>query len=256
MTRDLAPTQRFSSRVENYVRYRPGYPPELIGMLERECGLDGDSIVADIGSGTGLLTQLFLAAGCCVYAVEPNREMRLAGERLLSGYPRLRSIDASAEATTLPDASADLIVAGQAFHWFDRARARAEFARVLRPGGWVALVWNERSTDATPFLADYERLLHSYAINYAQVTHKQIDTSVFDAFFAPGRWQARTFANRQLFDFAGLQGRLLSSSYTPEPGHAAYAPMIAALQQLFETYQHDGRVSFEYDTTIYYGRLA
>jgi SAM-dependent methyltransferase len=249
------PTRRFSSRIENYVRYRPGYPPKVIEMLEAACGLTPDSLVADIGSGTGLLAQLLLAHGCRVFGVEPNREMRAAGERLLAGFGRFTSVEGTAEATTLPTQSIDFVTAGQAFHWFDQARARAEFMRILRPGGWVVLVWNDRRTATTPFLAAYEHLLERYATDYAQVNHKRIDEAAIGAFFAPGAWSVQVFENRQLFDFTGLEGRLLSSSYTPEPGHPGHQRMIDALHTLFDAHQHGGQVAFEYDTILYYGQL-
>jgi SAM-dependent methyltransferase len=249
------PTRRFSSRVAQYVQHRPGYPPELIELLAAECGLTVDSLVADIGSGTGLLAHPLLAHGCRVFGVEPNREMRMAGEQLLADFARFTSVDGTAEATGLPTQSVDLITAGQAFHWFDRARAHSEFARILRPSGWVVLVWNDRRTTSTPFLVAYEQLLERYATDYAQVSHKRIDEATIGSFFAPGSWNRRVFENRQLFDFAGLQGRLLSSSYTPEPGQPGHQPMIAALRAAFDAHQEAGRVAFEYDTTVYYGRV-
>jgi SAM-dependent methyltransferase len=237
------------------VQHRPGYPPELIELLAAECGLTVDSLVADVGSGTGLLAQPLLAHGCRVFGVEPNREMRLAGEQLLADFARFTSVDGTAEATTLLAQSVDLITAGQAFHWFDRARAHSEFARILRPSGWVVLVWNDRRTTSTPFLVAYEQLLERYATDYAQVSHKRIDEATIGSFFAPGSWSRRVFENRQLFDFAGLQGRLLSSSYTPEPGQPGHQPMLAALRAAFDAHQEAGRVAFEYDTTVYYGRV-
>jgi SAM-dependent methyltransferase len=250
------PTRRFSSRVDNYAKYRPGYPPAVRELLETECGLRSDMLIADIGSGTGLLAQVFLANGNRVFGVEPNREMREAGERLLQEAPGFTSVDGTAEATTLPSQSIDMITAGQAFHWFDRARVRAEFERILKPGGWVVLVWNDRRTASTPFLAAYERLLETYATDYAQVNHKQIDQATIAAFFAPGAANIRKFENRQLFDFDGLKGRLLSSSYTPEPGHPNHQPMLDALGAIFDAHQANGQVAFEYDTTVYYGKLS
>jgi SAM-dependent methyltransferase len=250
------PTSRFSSRVENYVKYRPSYPPALVDLLAAECGLRAGSVVADVGSGTGLLAELFLRYGCRVFGVEPNPEMRAAGERLLAGYASFTSVAGAAEATTLPGGSVDFVTAGQAFHWFDQAAARAEFARILRPRGWAALVWNDRRAATTPFLAAYERLLHRHALDYAAVNHKRIDEAMLGAFFAPGSFTVATFANQQLFDFAGLQGRLLSSSYAPEPGHPRHAPMLAELRAIFEAEQAGGTVAFDYDTKVYYGRLA
>ena len=249
------PTRRFSSRVESYVKYRPSYPAGVVDLLATECGLRAGTLVADVGSGTGLLAELLLRRGCQVYGVEPNPEMRAAGERLLSGYTHFVSVDGTAEATTLPDRGVDCVTAGQAFHWFDRGGARAEFARILRPGGWVALVWNDRRVATTPFLAAYERLLQTYAVDYGQVNHKLVDDAAIGAFFAPGGFRTASFENRQEFDYAGLQGRLLSSSYTPEPGHPSYDPMLAELRRIFEAHQSGGRVMFDYDTIVYYGQL-
>ncbi|MEO7908559.1 MAG: class I SAM-dependent methyltransferase [Roseiflexaceae bacterium] len=248
-------TRRFSSRVDNYVKYRPSYPAEVVALLAAECGLTPDTLVADIGAGTGLLAEPFLKNGNHVIGIEPNREMRAAGERLLADYPRFSSIDGTAEATTLGEHSVDIITAGQAFHWFDHAKSRAEFARILRPGGWVALVWNERQADSTPFLQAYEQLLRTYSSEYETLNHRQIDRATSAAFFAPGTFALQTFANTQIFDFEGVKGRLLSSSYTPAPGQPTYQPMLDELATIFQQCQVDSTVAFEYDTNVYYGRL-
>jgi SAM-dependent methyltransferase len=250
-------TKRFSSRVENYINYRPSYPWGVIDTLQVACGLTPAAVIADIGAGTGLLSELFLRLGNRVYGVEPNREMREAGERLLAHYPHFHSVDGTAEVTTLPDQSIDFVTAGQAFHWFDQARARLEFLRILRPGGWVVLVWNYRRL-ATPLMDAYEQLLHTYSAEYPTVGHQRpdMDDEALNAFFAPQGCRVATHTNQQHFDFAGLQGRLLSSSYAPEAGHPQHEPMLAALRALFNTYQVDGLVTFDYDTKVYYGRLA
>jgi SAM-dependent methyltransferase len=251
----LDSTKRFSNRVGNYVKYRPSYPQAVVELLATECGLTSEALIADIGSGTGLLAKLFLNNGNRVVGVEPNREMREAGERLLASAPGFTSVDSTAEATTLAAGSADFVTAGQAFHWFDRARARVEFARILKPHGWVALVWNERRTTKNAFLADYDQLLATYGNNYVQVKHTLIDSDIIDSFFAPSTWSVRKFDNLQTFDFEGLKGRLLSSSYSPEPTQPSYQPMLEALWELFTTYERTGQVAFEYDTLVYYGRL-
>lgn len=249
-------TERFSSRVENYVRYRPGYPPEILEPLREECDLTADSIIADIGSGTGLLARIFLEYGTRVFGIEPNKEMREAGERLLQDCPKFMSLPGTAEDTSLPDKSVDFVTAGQAAHWFDRARARLEFRRILKPRGWAVLVWNDRATDSTPFLREYEQLLQTYGTDYHEVRRVDMDmASGVASFFAPNPVRTRTFANRQEFDFEGLRGRLLSSSYAPQEDHPNHQPMMLALRHLFDTYQTGGIVQFDYETHMYYGQL-
>jgi SAM-dependent methyltransferase len=247
-------TQRFSSRVDNYIRYRPGYPPEILSTLAAECGLNPESVIADIGSGTGLLTRMFLENGNRVYAVEPNAEMRQAGDRLLAGYSRFVSAAGTAENTTLPNHSVDFATAGQAAHWFNREKARDELVRILKPRGWAVLVWNERCTD-TPFLEDYERLLLSYATDYQEVRHEHTTASI-DSFFAPSAFQMRIFDNHQDFDYDSLQGRLLSSSYTPQADDPRFVPMLQELRNSFDRHNCAGRVRFEYKTRMYYGQVS
>lgn len=248
-------TSRFSDRVENYVRYRPGYPRETIHALRTECGLHPEHVVADIASGTGIWTRMLLENGNRVFGVEPNAGMREAGEQLLAEFPMFTSVAGSAEATTLPNASVDFVTAAQAGHWFDRARSRLEFARVLRPEGWLVLLWNERETDSTPFLRDYEQLLLAFGTDYEDVRHERTTDSV-NEFFDPAPFEERSFAMRQDFDYTGLEGRLLSSSYAPGPGHPKHEPMLGALRQLFEQHAAGGRVAFEYKTRLYFGHLT
>lgn len=244
-------TTRFSDRVADYVRYRPGYPRAVLDFLAGTCGLSPCLVIADVGSGTGLLSRLFLENGNRVYGVEPNGEMRAAAEHLLAGYLNFTSLPARAEATTLPDASMDFVVAGQAFHWFDHDLARREFQRILRPDGWIVLVWNDRQTDTTPFLREYERLLRAYSIDYAAVNHKETGLPVFQRVFGPGI-QRVTFENRQRFDLEGVTGRLMSSSYAPLAGHRNHEPLMAGLRTAFDRYNQDGAVEFLYTTELYW----
>jgi len=243
---------RFSNRVANYIRYRPSYPRELVDLLEREAKLSPEGTIADIGSGTGIFSELLLKAGYQVSGVEPNQPMREAAERLLSGYPRFHSVDGSAQATTLADQSADLIVSAQAYHWFDTPEARAEFRRILKPGGKIALIWNERLLDTTPFLRDYEALLREFGTDYAEIRHDNIGPESLRQVF-PGGYDIHTFPNSQRFDYEGLEGRLLSSSYTPAPGRPGHEPMLAELRRLFDEHQQDGQVSIGYDARVYLG---
>ncbi len=250
------PTRRFSDRVADYVRYRPGYPPAVIDFLVATCGLAPGWVVADIGAGPGNLARLFLDNGNEVIAVEPNAAMREAGASLLGGHPRFRGIDGRAEATGLPDRSVDLVAAGQAFHWFDQASAKTEFARILRPPGWVALVWNERRTVGTAFLEAYERLLLTHGTDYAAVRHQDTaDDAAIAAFFGPTGHTETRFDHAQSFDLDGLTGRLRSSSYAPRAGQPGHDAMLADLAEIFARHQRDGRIVFSYDTRVYLGRL-
>jgi SAM-dependent methyltransferase len=251
---DIDPAGRFSSRAGDYLRYRPSYPQEVISLLEQECGLNENSVVADIGSGTGFLTKLFLDRGCSVHGVEPNAEMRRAGEAYLASYPNFHSIDGTAEHTGLPDASVDLVTAGQAFHWFDANTARAEFRRILRPPCWVALIWNERRVSGG-FLEGYEDLLNRWAPEYKVVDHRRIDVDLISSFFGHDNWKLATFDNQQIFDFSGVRGRLSSSSYAPPPGSETFQPMMDELERLFREHQEGGKLRFLYDTKVYYGKL-
>lgn len=248
-------TSRFSDRVENYVRYRPGYPREVIQELRTACGLAPSHLMADIAAGTGLWTRMLLENGNAVYGVEPNAEMRAAGERLLAGFPKFTSIAGTAEATTLADRSVDFVTAAQAAHWFDRQRARREFIRVLKPGGWLVLLWNERLLDSTEFLRDYEQLLLTYGTDYEQVRHERT-TDAVNEFYDPAPCTQRVFEMRQDFDYAGVEGRLLSSSYAPGPEHPQCAPMLRELRRIFDACAVEGRVVFEYKTRVYFGRLS
>lgn len=252
----VEPTQRFSDRVENYARYRPSYPPELVRLLESECGLGEGAKVADVGSGTGILSRLLLEHGAYVYGIEPNREMREAAERLLSGYEGFVSVDGTAEDTTLPNDSVDLVTAGQAFHWFDREAARREFGRILTPGGVVAIVWNSPLYEASAFMRDYRRILEEFGKDWERVTHLGIDKQTLIPSFAEGGLAARTLGNRQTLDLEALKGRLLSSSFVPGPDEPQSVPMLEELEKVFEARQSGGEVVFEYETRVFYGRLV
>lgn len=247
--------QRFSNRVDDYVRYRPGYPPQILDVLRRDCALAPESAIADIGSGTGLLAQVFLSNGNIVYGVEPNADMRRAGENFLREYPKFRSITGTAEETTLPAASVDFVVAGQAFHWFNPHLARKEFERILKPDGWAAIISNERRKDSTAFLREYEILLRTFGTDYADVDAKYPQSPKMEAFFGKGNLREANFPNQQRFDFAGLRGRLLSSSFTPVKGDPKHEPMLAELQRIFNAHAQKNQVQFDYVARVFYGQL-
>ncbi|MEO7538467.1 MAG: class I SAM-dependent methyltransferase [Pyrinomonadaceae bacterium] len=246
--------ERFSNRVENYVKYRPNYPADVLALLSRECGLTKDTIVADIGCGPGTSTRIFLENGNRVFGVEPNDAMRGAAIKQLEKFPWFIAVGGTAESTTLGDASVNMVVAAQAFHWFDPERTRAEFKRVLTPGGYIVLIWNERQLDTTPFLVEYEALLLKYANDYGNVRHENIDTLELTEFFQKG-YDSAAFDNVQIFDFEALKGRLLSASYMPTEESEVYESMVEELRALFAKHNENGRIKVFYDTKVYYSQV-
>ena len=273
------PPPRFSRRVENYIKYRPRYPQAIIDLLQRECHLTTTAVIADIGSGTGLLTELFLNNGYRVFGVEPDPEMRAAAEYLFQGYRHFTSISATAEATTLADHSVDVVTAGQAFHWFDREQARREFLRILVPKGWAVLVWNIQRTAGTPFLAALEQFWQTYLTReglHAEATGQdlstllqqtnpvyrwrlhpeQADQELVSPLFRTGFYKVKTFENHQVYDFEGLKGRVLSAGSAPEAGHPRFTEMLEALSALFQTHQVDGTITIEQETRVCYGQIS
>ena len=251
-----APTERFTDRVDDYVRYRPHYSPDIVDALVQACGLNAEHLVVDVGCGTGLLAKIFLEYGNQVVGVEPNAAMRQAGKEHLVSYPRFSMVEGSAEATTLPDRDADFVIAGQAFHWFQPEPTRAEFARIVKPEGWVVLVWHDRDLEGTPFLRAYEDFLQRHATDYATVAHNKVaNYGALERFFSPHPMQAVTQETLQEFDLEGLRGRLLSSSYAPREGPRAEV-MLQELPVLFDRYAENGKVVFQYYTRIYFGHLT
>ena len=248
--------QRFSNRAADYARYRPGYPSALYDLLARQCGLQTHHVIADIGSGTGLLSRLFLDRGNGVYGIEPNAEMRSAGQETLHSWSNFTSVDGSAEATTLPDSSVDFVTVGQAFHWFDVASTQREFRRILKPSGWVVIVWQDRRMHETRFAQDYENVLQRFAVDYKSVKDTYPETEKMRRFFDSGTFESHQLRNHQDFDWEGLQGRLRSSSYAPTESHPNYLPMMAELRRIFDTHQSNRIVTMEYFAHVYLGKLA
>lgn len=251
---------RFTTRVESYRRYRPKYPAAVVKLLAQECGLAADDAVADVAAGTGLLTERFLEAGHRVIAVEPNAAMREVCARLAAEHPRLRCVEGSAEQTGLEDNSMALVTSAQALHWFDFAAARAEFARILRPGGVCAIFYNDRRADGDALHAGYERILREFGKDYSVVSHLHAGPEKIAAFLAPSasalsRVQTARFENHQNLTLDGLMGRVVSSSYMPQVGDARYAAMAEAVEDLFAQQQIDGLVRMEYETVVTWGRL-
>jgi len=252
---EIEPTKRFSSRVGYYVRSRPSYPDGILRILEQDCDFSPSSVVADIGSGTGIFTRLLAAEGNRVFGVEPNREMRRAAEEYLAEYANFLSVDGTAEATTLPSHSVDLVTCAQAAHWFGRDHAVREFRRILKPNGFLLLVWNDRRIEGSSFGSEYEELVSEFGIDYDQVSERG-RASAGGNFFGRHPWVERKLSNYQDLDYPVLEERLLSSSYVPQLGDERCPPMLAKLRQIFERYQQAGRIRMEYDTKLYVGQLG
>ncbi len=252
--RETDPRQRFSNRVEDYIRYRPGYPPQFIAWLRDAIGLQRSWFVADIGSGTGLLSIPFLENGNLVYGVEPNAAMRAAAEDAFATEPRFESIAGSAEATTLQDGSVDLVAAGQAFHWFEPVATRREWRRILSPGGRALVVFISRRVEATAFMRAYDEFLIRHSIDYQDVDHRRVLGDHLHSFFDEMiEWHLDFSLSRTYDDVRGLS---MSSSYVPPPGHPGHDRFFLGLRELFDAHSEDGSVAFPYQVEAYVGRLG
>jgi SAM-dependent methyltransferase len=249
-------THRFTRRAENYAKYRPRYPVAIVPFLSGEIGLTPRWSIADIGSGTGLLSELWLANGNPVYGVEPNTEMREMAEHLLAGFENFHSINGAAEATTLPNRSIDLVTAGSAFHWFHAETARSEFSRILKPGGYVLLTWNTRKVEASPFAGAFRELLLEHSTNRQSSEHRRRREDHLAEFYGAGGYKLATFDNGQTLDWEGLKGHLFSLSVAPLPGEPSYDPMIEHLHRIFDQFQEDGKIKIEYATQVFYGKIG
>jgi SAM-dependent methyltransferase len=246
--------ERFSNRVENYIKFRPDYPREIIDYLRSKDVLTEDSVIADVGCGPGVSSRMFLENGNTVFGVEPNDAMRSAAERLLGEYRGFTPVNGRSDATSLPAQSVDIVIAAQAFHWFEPIPTRAEFRRILRPGGSIVLMWNIRQLDTTPFLVEYEHFLLRYGNDYTYVRHENITDSEIETFF-DGPYETAVFPNYQIFDFEGLLGRVLSSSYMPDRADERFSAMSAELETLFAKHAENGRIRVLYDTRVHHSRF-
>jgi len=261
----------FTQRVEYYAKYRPHYPRAVLDLLKSECGLTSAHIIADVGSGTGFLTELFLENGNPVFGIEPDPDMRVAAEYYLQSFPNFTSIAAPAEATTLPNQSVDFLTAGQAFHWFNIEQTKKEFARVLKTNGWVALVWNARRTSGTPFLVVLEEFWQTkqfWKNSSSRQTTQQLERTqmyrlnrelvereLLIPFFESGGFNEAVFENPMLCDFQSLKGQVLSGGPALEPDDPYYAVMLETLERIFQTHQVNGTVTIEHNAHVIYGQL-
>lgn len=248
-------TRRFSNNVEKYIKYRPSYPAMLIDFFTKKLKGSSKAIIADIGSGTGLLAQLFLQNGNPVFGIEPNKQMREVGNQLLKKYPNFKSINGTAEATQLPNQSVDFIMAGQAFHWFDVEKSKKEFHRILKPNGQVLLIWNTRDDAKSDFMKKYNEFLLSYSTDYQLIMHRRLDDLTFERFYGNQEFKKEVFENFQIFDLDGLIGRYLSCSYAYDSEHPDHEKAMLEIKNIFRTYQENGQIKMWYNTELYHGYM-
>jgi SAM-dependent methyltransferase len=251
---DLKPLERFSRVAGDYSNYRPGYPENIIAILKNEFKLSETFVIADIGSGTGKLSKLFLDNGNFTYGVEPNQEMRKSAESIFHGNGKFISVNGRAENTTLENNCTDFIVCGQAFHWFDKQKTRIEFERILKKNGYVMLIWNKRD-DTKEMMIGYEKLIREYCPDHKNIGYEIFEEKDLNIFFKPNPVRQFTLEYYQVFDFNELSGRLRSSSYSPAESSIAYKQLIAKLKELFDRYQQHGRIRFEYKTEMFVSRF-
>ncbi len=246
--------ERFNKRSDKYEKYRPRYPDELLELLKKETGLNTSSAVADVGSGTGILSELIIRAGCKLFCVEPNEEMRRVAFQKFEGFENCEIIDGTAERTTLPDASVDIIVVGQAFHWFDPLESRREFGRILKQGGYVALVWNTRIEVTEGMNFEYERMVKKYSPGYRESGSRTLERGSIDRFFN-GNYRLFKLTNGQTLDLEGLMGRYLSSSYAIDEKNANFNYLKSDLSRAFSKFEKDGHVTLKYETEVFLGGI-
>jgi SAM-dependent methyltransferase len=237
----MNPTGRFSNRAEHYVKYRPGYPDTAFDVLAEALPMGCE--VADVGSGTGISSRWLRKRAGLVYSVEPNREMRESAEAM----DGIVTVNGTAEATTLPDGCVDTVVCATAFHWFDVEASRREFARILRPGGHVALLWNVRQ------MPEYERIVDAFAVEPLRKWDEQ--TGDIAGEFFGSRMRTARVPNDQWLDWEGLLGRAMSASYMPLPGDPRFVEMEAALREYFARESREGLFKFAYETAMYWGQV-
>lgn len=245
--------ERFNNRVEFYLKYRPGYPAKIIDILRKEIDFNVKFDIADIGSGTGLLSRLFVNLGNIVYGVEPNDEMRNAAEKIFSENYNFISIKGTAEKTNLANECVDLITAAQSFHWFNTELAKKEFKRILRKDGYVVIIFNVRKNN-TPFMKAYNELQENMDSDFKQVRLENIKKQHIADFFKSKKFIEKHLDTSQELDFPSLRGRFLSCSYVPLTG-PENKRVIKELKSIFDKYNKNNRVIIEYQTKIYIGKL-
>lgn len=246
-------SNRFNQKASHYSKARPSYPDECVDWILDRVGFSSNISVADVGSGTGILTELFLKRGAFVFGVEPNSEMRAEAERsLLSEYELFRSVSGSAEETSLMDDSVQLVTVAQAYHWMDPEKTTSEFRRILQPGGLVALLWNDRQAEASEFMSGYEELLEKYGTEFEEIRDRATVRGL-DSLFGQDSFEEFKAINVVSMSIDDLHGLVQSLSYLPSAGEKGFQELSEDLGRLFESQEEDGEVRFVYETSCFLG---
>lgn len=254
----MKPTTRFTEKAKYYHASRPGYPKEVLTTIRRITNLtpDPSNIIADIGSGTGKLSEIFLKYGVTVMGVEPNKAMREIAEKEMKNYENFISIDGAAESTGIKNHSIDLIIVGQSFHWFNLSKTRKEFQRILKPGRYAMIVWNNRNKESSHFFRDYETILKDFGTDYKEVTKAIIGKKEFSDFFGTENYKRFLFTNKQQLDYEGIRWRLLSTSYIPTEESETYLTKLQRLKEIFQKHQKNGVIKLDYETEMFVGKIS
>lgn len=247
---------KIANRVTYYNRYRPSYPERLYQYLVEKLDLKPKHVIADVGAGTGLSSRWFAANGNTIYAIEPSPEMRQAAAYNYQYYPDYHIIAGAAEDTTLPDNSVDFIIGGQSFDWFDHEKASPELKRILKPDGYVLLFWNERQTESSGFLRQFEELLKRHAPAYMELNLVDQREKAVLQILQEGHYGYAEFDNCQIFNWEGLKGRLLSTSFIPDADQPEYHNLLSGLARDYKAHAVCGQVKVDYITKLYYGKPA
>lgn len=247
---------KFNGMGKVYSKYRPSYPLNFVDYLFTDVGMSQSSIIADVGSGTGILTRQLLEKGSNVYGIEPNADMRVIAETNLNNFPGFTSVSGSAENTTIDDNSVDYITVAQAFHWFDREKFKKECQRILKPEGKVILVWNTRDNENELVIENYE-VNRKYCPNFKGFSDGMYGKTNNDDFsdFFNGEYETKVFLNNLIFDMDGFIGRNLSASYALKSNDAQYNDYVNELKKIYEKYSNNGQLIMPNLTRSYVGNV-
>jgi len=245
-------TAKFTGMADLYAKARPDYAPAFIDWLFSDAGMKAGTVVADIGSGTGIFAKALLSRGSTVYCVEPNADMRHVAEQTLSGFPNFYSVNGTAENTTLAAHCAGFITVAQAFHWFDAVRFKAECARIIKPGGKTVLVWNSR-VGTSELVKENAAICEKYCASFKGFSGGLEHMEAVIGRFFDNRFETKRFANDLLFDKTKFVERSLSASYAPKKTDSGYTGYISELEELFERYAVEGMLTMPNETIAYLG---